>query len=174
MADKDWAKLHVFQEKCGWCGPAVIQMILAYSGIRKSQKVIARDVYLNWLGTSQQVLIAYLPRFFKDTGYKNNSTLKDIKIQLKKGNLIIINWWENIDGSEPDGHYSIISDIDEKNRFLTIVDPSYARCGIWNMSIDKFQKRWFDYIDTNKKIKISHLFLWVNPRSKITKKYYHR
>jgi ABC-type bacteriocin/lantibiotic exporter with double-glycine peptidase domain len=163
MMNRDWAKLHVFQEKSGWCGPAVIQMALAYSGIRKSQKVIARDVYLNWWGTSNEIMITYLSKYFRDLGDKKNSKIKDIQLHFKRGHLIIINWWDN------DGHYSIISEINSKNKTLTLIDPSCDRCGIWNMNIKKFKKRWFDYVDTRNKIKVNNWFLWINPRSKIIK-----
>lgn len=86
----DLKKLHQFQEKSGWCGPAVIAMVLRASGIRISQKAIAEDVYLPWWGTPNQVIIAYLSRYFYDIGFKNDATLADLEKHLKLKHIILV------------------------------------------------------------------------------------
>ena len=162
----DWKKFHRFQEKQGWCGPAVIQMTLEASGITKSQKEIAKDVYLEWWGTTGTILLAYLSRFFGQVNYKNNSTLPDLLSHLSHGHIVIVNWWDDVDkGDVPGGHYSIAGDY--KNGILTLVDPSNSRKGIWTIPDKEFEKRWYDFVDVNNKVKIEGFLLWVDSASKI-------
>ena len=52
----NWEKLHRFQKKPGWCGPAVIQMVLLAAGIKKTQKEIVKAVYT---GPYEKMMPAY-------------------------------------------------------------------------------------------------------------------
>ena len=163
----DWEKIHRFQKKPGWCGPAVIQMILLASGIKKSQRSIAQAVYKDWWGTSQEMILAYLSKFFGKVEFKTYAKIKDIKKQLKRGNLILVDWWDNLDGDTPDGHYTLIIGYDTVRKMLQMADPTNAREGIWEMEKEDFKKRWYDSLDTQDKKWISGWMLWVDPKSKI-------
>lgn len=165
---KYWKKYYKSQEKPGWCGPAVIQMVLARVGIKKSQGEIAKDVYKKWWGTPQQIILAYLSRFFKIVNYKQNATFKDVSFHLKKGNIVILNWWDDLDSeSAGGGHYSIAASYDHKLKALTLVDPSNDRPGIWTIADMEFNKKWYDTIDVHDRTWIEGWMLWVNPKSKI-------
>lgn len=161
-----WQKIHREQEKSGWCGVAIIQMLLEASGIEKSQKEIKKDVYLEWLGVDPYVMTAYLARFFKNLGYKEQATIADIERQLKLGRLVVVDWWDDLDPADPEGHYCLVSALDKNKGILTFLDPSEGR-GIWDFSLSEFKKRWYDYIDVNYKLKLKGFLLWLDPRSKI-------
>lgn len=163
----DWKKYHRFQEKPGWCGPAVIQMVLLKCGIKKTQKEIARDVYKSWWGTPQQMILAYLSRFFKIVNYKHNATFADISFHLNKGNIVILDWWDDFEEDIAEGHYSIATAYDNKLRALTLADPSCDRPGIWTVSDKEFRSKWYDTLDVYDRTWIEGWMLWTDPKSKI-------
>jgi ABC-type bacteriocin/lantibiotic exporter with double-glycine peptidase domain len=164
-----WSKFHKFQEKPGWCGPAVIQMALLSVGIKKKQKDIAREVHKDWWGTTQQIMLAYFSRFFKIVNYKHNATFKDVSLHLKMGHIVILNWWDDIDEEDTGGgHYSVAVDYDHKLRALTLADPSTTRPGIWTIADPEFNKKWFDTLDMHDRTWIDGWMLWIDPASKIT------
>lgn len=168
MAKIDWKKHHRFQRKPGWCGPATIQMVLFANGIKKKQRDIAKETYKAWWGTNQQMMVAYLSKFFKIVNYKHNSTTTDILFHLNKGNIVVVDWMDDMDYREPEGgHYCIVGDYDEVARMLTLVDPSNARQGIWNIAAKDFKEKWFDSIDLHDKLRVEGWMLWVDPKSKI-------
>lgn len=163
---EDWKKIHKFQKKGAWCGPAVIQMALSVAGIEKKQENIAEDVYQSWWGTTQQIMIAYLSRFFKELNYIENASLDDVSSHLGKGHIVIVNWWDDLDKDDPPGgHYSIVGEY--KPGVVTLVDPSNGREGVWNIAQAEFEKKWFDTLDVRDQIKINHWMLWIDPASKI-------
>jgi ABC-type bacteriocin/lantibiotic exporter with double-glycine peptidase domain len=163
----NWKRLHRYQKKPGWCGPAVIQMILLAVGINKSQESIEKDVNLSWWGTTEDITIAYLSQYFTSLGYKNNSTLRDITSHINKGNIVILDWWDDLSQGEPDGHYSIAASFDSKSKRLTLVDPSAIRRGVWSLKYGEFKKRWYGYLDVNRKLILNRFLIWVDPQSKI-------
>jgi ABC-type bacteriocin/lantibiotic exporter with double-glycine peptidase domain len=164
----NWKKIHRFQEKPGWCGPAVIQMALGACRIEKTQAEIAKDVYKAWWGTSQQLILAYLSRFFKIVNYKHDGTMKDVSFHLKKGHIVILNWWDDIDKDDVGGgHYSIVADYDYKLKGLTLADPANGRPGIWTISDKEFNKKWYDTLDVHDRTWIEGWMLWIDPASKI-------
>ena len=162
-----WKKFHRFQEKPGWCGPAVIQMVLLKCGIRRTQAEISRDVYKSWWGTPQQMILAYLSRFFKIVNYKDNATFKDISFHLKKGHLVILNWWDDFDEGNPGGHYSLAENYDSKLHALTLVEPSNERPGIWTISDSEFREKWYDTLDVHDRTWIEGWMLWVDPSTSL-------
>jgi hypothetical protein len=160
-----WKQHYRHQIISGWCGPAVVQMVLSSAGIEKSQKAIARYIYKSWWGTPHQLILAYLSKYFKTVNYKNSATLKDVRFHLNKANILVVNWWDNIDDeNNGDGHYSILADYSEKK--VTLVDSDISR-GIWSLPSDDFKRRWYDYIDTRNTTYVEGWMLWVDPKSKI-------
>ncbi|OGM32050.1 hypothetical protein A3D01_02930 [Candidatus Woesebacteria bacterium RIFCSPHIGHO2_02_FULL_39_13] len=164
--DLNWERIHRFQKKPGWCGPAVLQMMFLASGIKKSQTAIAQAVYKPWWGTDQQIIIAYLSKYFDKLSFKSNATIKDIKKKLKSGYLVLVDWWDDFDADDPDGHYTLIISYDTKSKKIKMADPSNEREGIWNMDKDEFEKRWYDSLDTDGRKWINGWMLWVDPTSK--------
>ena len=162
-----WNKIHRFQEKPGWCGPAVIQMILRACGIKKSQKEIAKDVYKPWWGTDQQLMFAYLSRFFGRIRSKENAVLSEVEKHLKKGHIVIVDWWDDLDADDPDGHYTLVIDYDKEAKKIKMADPSNARQGIWAMDSKEFNDRWYDTLDVHGKKWVDGWMLWIEPSSKL-------
>lgn len=157
-------KILRYQQTDDWCGPAVIQMALAAGGIRRSQKEIAKDVIHKWWGTTQQAILAYLSRYFDRLNFKEKANLANVSYHLKKGHIVIVNWWDDIDPEEEEGHYSLILGVGKKR--ITLADPSQNR-GIWQMRRRYFITRWYDSIDVNWKKWIEGWMLWVDPKSRI-------
>lgn len=160
----DWVNIYREQKESGWCGPAVIQMALIAGGIKKPQSVIAKETYHAWWGTTQQTILAYISQYFSNLGVSENSTISSLLQHLEKGRVIIVNWWDNIDPADAEGHYSVVSEVKENK--ITLLDPSAGR-GIWKIDRKKFETNWYDYLDVNKKIKLSGWMLWVDPNSKV-------
>lgn len=157
----------VSQEQSGWCGPAVIQMVLKAAGIDNQQKEIANKVYLRWWGTTQDAMIAYLSQYFKEMGSSQNLGIKEAKKHLSLGRIVVVDWWNDLDGSdEPDGHYSVLLFISPDN-ILTLADPS-CDGGFRKIAAKDFIRRWYDYKDFNCNIKSQRWLLWVNPKSLAT------
>ena len=142
-------------------------MVLARAGINKTQFEIKKYVYKKWWGTPQQMILAYLSKFFKIVNFKQNATFKDISFHLKKGNYIIVNWWDDFDKKNQGGHYSIVGDYDSKLKNLTLVDPTNERDGIWTIKASEFNKRWYDTLDVHDRTWVEGWMLWVDPKSKI-------
>ncbi|OGM15022.1 hypothetical protein A3D84_02000 [Candidatus Woesebacteria bacterium RIFCSPHIGHO2_02_FULL_42_20] len=167
MKQTDWQKIFRWQQKSDWCGPAVIQMVLAAGGIRATQAKIAKDVFLPWWGVTQQAIYAYLSKYFKSLNFKSNGTIADLTKRLKEGKVIIVNWWDDLEGlDDEDGHYTLLLDVDKKNKKVVLADPSEGR-GIWKMDIKKFRNHWYDSLDLHRKKWVEGWMLWVDPESKI-------
>lgn len=164
MVKKSWKRLFRHQHKSGWCGPAVIQMVLASAGKRIPQAKIAKDVMLKWWGTTQDTLYAYLSNFFKDLNFKSGATVSDLTYHLEAGHVIIVNWWDDLDPEDADGHYSLALAYDADKRKVTLADPSSGR-GIWKIDAKKFNDRWYDYLDAHAKKWVGGWMLWVDPKS---------
>jgi hypothetical protein len=162
----DWTKYLYYQEKDGYCGVAVIQMILARAGIEKTQKEIAKDVYLEFWGVSRQIMLAYLSLYFKVVNYRDNSKTGDISLHLKKDHAIVVNWWDEGEDGSGDGHYSIVSNYNPVKRILTLLDPSGERSGFWDIKYSDFEHKWWDSLVIDNKIWSTGWMLWVDFKSK--------
>lgn len=165
LGKKSWKKLLRHQQKAGWCGPAVIQMVLASSGRRLTQAKIAKDVFLPWWGTTQDAIYAYLSKFFTELNFKKDSTLSDLTYHLERGHIIIVNWWDDLDPEDADGHYTLLLDYAPEKRKVTLGDPSSGR-GIWKMDSKEFNNHWYDSLDERGKKWVAGWMLWVNPKAK--------
>jgi ABC-type bacteriocin/lantibiotic exporter with double-glycine peptidase domain len=164
-----WQKHHKYQSFSGWCGVAVVQMVLFACDINRPQWLIAKDILKSWWGVSHQLMLAYLSMYFKLVNYKNSATLKDIRYHLDNGHIVVVNWWDNIeDETVGDGHYSIVAEY--HNKKITLVDPSKERNGFCELSSSEFLSHWYDYVDTRNKTYVAGWMLWVKPESKITKR----
>lgn len=138
-----------FQETLhgGFCGPAVIKMVLDYYGIERTESEIAfmanKD---DDLGISDQDIKRVLESFDLKVEVKNFASFEDIQDALDKDAPIIVDWMTRgrADYDEDDladGHYSVVVGLDEENIYLQ--DPEVGR-------LRKFLKKdfirvWFDF-----------------------------
>jgi ABC-type bacteriocin/lantibiotic exporter with double-glycine peptidase domain len=155
-----------WQQKDGWCGPAVIQMALAAGGIRTAQAIIARKVFQSWWGTNQQSIYAYLSQYFKHLGFKEGAYLKHVKYHLDRKHIVIVNWWDDYDKEDADGHYTLVVKVDLKTKRIHLADPAKGN-GFWSLTTNDFNKRWYDILDIHGKKWIDGWMLWLDPHSRI-------
>lgn len=129
------------------CGPACFKMILSYWNIEKTEAECA--VLLNHntdLGVTDINFINAVKSLNLSCEIKNNSSFGDIQDYLNKKIPLIINWFTSgrsdyNDSNVPDGHYSIVVGIDDKNIYLQ--DPEIGK--LRKISRDDFYKVWFDF-----------------------------
>lgn len=164
MKKLNYRKIFRFQQKSGWCGPAVIHMAMVAGGFAISQAKIAKEVFLPWWGTPQNVIFAYLSQYFGEIDFKYRSQIADIKKHLAKGEIIIVDWWDDLDPTDIEGHYSLIFDYLPRTEKFVVGDPQR---GITKMKASEFAKRWYDFLDVGRKKRIDGWMLWLNPRSRL-------
>ncbi|MDP3974807.1 MAG: cysteine peptidase family C39 domain-containing protein [Candidatus Jorgensenbacteria bacterium] len=126
-----------FQETPGFCGPASLKMVLAYYGMRKSERALAR---LAGATRNQGVEVPGLAKAARRLGFtvliKDRATLADIKRFVGKGVPVIVDWF-----SKDDGHYSVVVGITQSTIYLQ--DPEIAR--VRAMDVKTFKRVWFDF-----------------------------
>jgi hypothetical protein len=117
-----------YQKKGDWCGVASALMVLNDSGIQSTQGRIAKEIYKKDWGTDEPELKSFLSGIFTEVGSKENSNLEEVGDLIRKGNRVIVYWWNNLptEPGEEDlgGHYSVLADIDNVNKKVLLFDPS--------------------------------------------------
>jgi ABC-type bacteriocin/lantibiotic exporter with double-glycine peptidase domain len=142
-------KVKPFQEtlRKGWCGPAVLKMVLQYYGINQTEMKLAKLSGATKVGGIDDKMIAMVLRLFGlKTKIKNNSNFFDVKKYLDKKIPVIVDWYtrgrrDYSDSAIADGHYSVVVGLDKKSIYLQ--DPEIGR--IRKLAKDDFLRVWFDY-----------------------------
>lgn len=142
-------KIEPFQETLhkGYCGPAVLKMVLKFYGIRKSEKELARLAgTTREAGTDAKQIWRVLRRFGFRARIKNNSTFSDIKKYLNTDIPVIVDWFtrgrkDYLDSAIADGHYSIVVGLDAK--FIYLQDPEIGK--LRKLKREDFLRVWFDF-----------------------------
>jgi ABC-type bacteriocin/lantibiotic exporter with double-glycine peptidase domain len=125
------------REGMGRCGPACLKMVLHYYGIKVTEASLAKQMKTSAaFGTSAQKMVEVAKKY-KLKGYiQDLASIKDLRKLLKKGIPVIIDWFK-VD----DGHYSVVTDIDQENIYLQDPALGYLR----GMDINFFKRVWFDF-----------------------------
>ena len=130
-------KLKPFQQSTGYCGPAVLKMILDFYGVKKTEKELVK---LSGATREHGVEAPALLRAAKKLGFKgfikDFSSLEDIKKYIHKNIPVIVDWF-----SVDDGHYSVVVGMDKK--FIYLNDPELGR--VRKLELKVFKRVWFDY-----------------------------
>ncbi len=130
-------KLKLFQQSTGYCGPAVLKMILDFYGVSRTEKELVK---LSGATRERGVEAPALLHVAKKLGFKgfikDFSDLEDIKKYIKQGIPIIVDWF-----SVDDGHYSVVVGIDKKYIYLN--DPEFKK--VRKLELKIFKRVWFDY-----------------------------
>jgi ABC-type bacteriocin/lantibiotic exporter with double-glycine peptidase domain len=142
-------KIKPFQESLykGYCGPAVLKMILGYYGIEKSEEELAELVgATNYNGTDDKSISKVLKKFELNCEVKNNSNFLDIQKYLDSDIPVIVDWFtrgraDYPDSAVADGHYSIVVGLDDK--FIYLQDPEIGK--LRKLARNDFLKVWFDF-----------------------------
>ncbi len=140
-----------FQETLGmaYCGPGVLKIILNYYGgpdyTEDQLATILKTTQTH--GTWGKDLKTGAEEIGFKAELKDEATFEDIEEWLKKGVPPIVNWFTpgrtdyHADLLYPEGHYSVVSGLDEK--YIYLQDPEIG--GMRKIPRDTFMGIWFDY-----------------------------
>src|SRR5690606_14373902 len=128
---------HKQQEHSHWCGPAVLQMVMAFLG-----DVVQQEKLAVMLGTSEEEGTDEedMERVVRELGYEiveNKGTVEDIRSCIQKGIPVIVAFIEPI---KNEGHYSVVTDIDDEE--IVLSDPEIERYPTITLPIKDFVERW--------------------------------
>jgi uncharacterized protein len=140
-----------FQETLhkSYCGPAALKMVLNYYDIEKTEDELAALCgTTSDLGTDDQGIKRAAENCGLKVEIKNESTFDDIQGWLDKKTPVIVNWFTSgrpdyPEDSVPEGHYSVVVGLDDKNIYLQ--DPEVGR--LRTITRDDFIRVWFDYTE---------------------------
>lgn len=125
------------RQTSGLCGPAALKMVLAYYGVRKSERELARlSGAVRTRGAEAPGLARAARRLGFKARIKDRATLGDIKKFVDKGIPVIVDWF-----SGDDGHYSVVVGIRESTIYLQ--DPELGK--VRKMDAKTFLRVWFDF-----------------------------
>lgn len=154
-------QLRPVTHKYAYCGPACLQMVLEYFGIRETQKKIGKIAGTTHVsGTSHKGMIRALRSFgFTPIAKHTKSTFDDIRKFVKKQHIpVIVNWYSTFE-PPANGHYSVVTDIDHKT--VTLMDPEIRTSR--KLTLDEFNQVWFDFDEdlAFKKPPLRTVFRWM-------------
>src|SRR3989338_1468351 len=154
------------------CGPAVVQMLLSKWRIKVTQEAITEAVHVKRFikvhGTRIDQLALAVKKLAPQVQfwYKDFASIDDIRLLLREHQLPVAVEWQGMffvhrhrGKYTEDGHYSIIIQIKDDKREITLVDPykDFAKKHR-TISIPRFVHRWRDHNDfmspKTKKIKV--------------------
>lgn len=136
------------------CGPAVVAMLLSHLGIKVWQRDVVRatgeDKEIKSYGMTVAEL-AHAVRVVATTvqfWYKDHAGIEDIRTLLENHQQPVGVEWQGIFGKYSDGddgHYAVVTHIDEDKKSMLIADPYKPFAGVdRQIPIDKFYPRWWD------------------------------
>ena len=126
-----------------YCGPACLQMVLEYFGIRETQKKLGKIAGTTRVtGTTHKGMKRALQSYGFGVNIKHTtSTFDDLRMLVVNKKLpVIVNWYSTFN-PPASGHYSVVVDIDKKN--ITLMDPEIRATRM--LGLDEFNKLWFDF-----------------------------
>lgn len=141
-----------FQEtlNASMCAPATLKMLLMFwklPGAELSDTELASCCKTDpKLGTSNEQFIETARSFGISARVEHSGTFENIETWLTKGIPVVVDWFspgrrDAHEGDMPDGHYSIVVGLDEKNIYLQ--DPELG--ALRTISRDQFMRVWFDF-----------------------------
>jgi ABC-type bacteriocin/lantibiotic exporter with double-glycine peptidase domain len=137
---------HVRQTR-GMCGPACLQIVLAYLGRRASARTIAKACRSSLVsGTTGPNLARGARRLGCAARIFDRSSFPGIEKWLRRRVPVIVDWMSTARSSSRSqplacGHYSVVYGIDKNH--ITLADPALG--GRRRMSRNVFRNVWFDF-----------------------------
>ncbi|MBI4281836.1 C39 family peptidase [Candidatus Uhrbacteria bacterium] len=136
-------KLKPIKHTYAHCGPASLQMVLGYFGIKTIQKHIAHIAKTTEAdGTSHKGMIRALRSYdFLVRTKRNTTSFDDLRFYVNKKRLpVIVNWYSTFNPPAC-GHYSVVVAINRST--ITLMDPEIAKHR--TMRLVDFNQIWFDF-----------------------------
>ncbi len=141
--------LNPFQETLGksMCGPASLKIVLEYYGLSKTEQELYHLCGTDpELGTNDQGIKKAAEELGFQVEIINHSSYQEIEGCLKQGIPVIVDWFtrgrsDYTDSDICDGHYSVVSGLDEVNIYLQ--DPEIGRERV--IDREDFLTVWFDF-----------------------------
>lgn len=137
------------------CGPAVLEALFSFFGIKVFQKAVVKSLRAGKKIKRAGISIKDLGRAVKIIGKKKyvfwkkaNATINDLWLVVNKYKYPVGVEWQGIfyeDEDEDNGHYSVVTVVNKKAGFLRLADPYVKFAGLdRKFSFKNFEKRWWD------------------------------
>jgi ABC-type bacteriocin/lantibiotic exporter with double-glycine peptidase domain len=118
------------------CGPAVMQMVLAFYGKRIDQARLARLLKTSRrYGTARKQLIRIAKKFNLEVQAQHHGTIDALSKYVRKGSPVIVNYIEPTDN---EGHYAVV--VGFRSGRMILNDPYNGKH--FRISKRDFLKRW--------------------------------
>ena len=119
------------------CGPACLKMALEYYGIFKPEDYLIKlSGCSKVLGIKASKLLKAAKKLGLDGFIKDNSNIKDVRVNLDKNKIVIVEWFY-----EDDSHFSIVRKIEENRIYL--YDTYTGKILVKDINI--FKRIWFNF-----------------------------
>ena len=141
------------------CGPATIEMLFSFVGLRVSQTSIIRSIRawnkiklygINVKDMAKAVNIKARKKysFWK----KQKANISDLDLAVNRYKYPVGVEWQGVfyeNEDEDSGHYGVITKVDKKTGYLRIADPFFNGYFHYNgvdrkFKISEFKKKWWD------------------------------
>ncbi len=140
-------QLKKVRQSNGLCGPASFSSLLAFYGVRMSERELASLCGSSKeYGTEPEALVTGLKKLGFKVEAHERGTWPELKTLVTHGTPVLINWWSDYE-KPADGHYSLVYKVTDKNIFL--MDPELG--GYRRMSKERFMRQWYDYYLSGRK-----------------------
>jgi len=148
-------RLKPFLQSAGLCGPASLKIVFDYYGVETSEKKIAKAAKaFKDKGTGSVGLMKAAKHFGFTAEIKDDCSFFDLKKFLDQRIPVIVDWF-----LEDDGHYAVVSGLNEKE--IILMDPAIGKER--KISLAKFYRIWFDfpgeYIETKKDLILRRILI---------------
>jgi predicted double-glycine peptidase len=126
------------QEQGYWCGPATLQMVFEFWGVKISQSAIASRVYNQ---TDNSTNINAMKDYASDVGFNCTAevgSINKLREFIQKGIPVIV--LQQISLNDARGHYRIVVGYDEKKEVFTTFDSQQYEN--YNITYSQFVDLW--------------------------------
>lgn len=140
LEDDERIPVEPFDQTRGLCGPASLKMILRYFDDDRTEEELARAAGSSKDdGTPAENLVTVARELGYDAWVEEDTSMDDLRHYVVDLELpVMVNWF-----STTDGHYSVVTGIDDDAGEISLQDPEIRRTR--TMPIEEFEHVWFDY-----------------------------
>lgn len=137
------------------CGPAVLESLFSYLGVKVSQTSVVKSLRAQKKIKRAGLSVKELRRAANALGKKKyvfwkkaGGTVNDLWLAVNKYKSPVAVEWQGVfyeDEDEDNGHYSVVTVVNKRGKFLRLADPYMKFAGLdRKFSFKHFEKRWWD------------------------------